>query len=518
MNNFIKAMSKTANQTFTENGMSAVKSTTNSIVDLFGVIGSLRTRSEDEIIDLFVKSYYEDKLLTLKMLFYARDIRGGLGERRTFKIIAKYLANRDPETMKLNLHLIPEYGRWDDLYAFVGTKLEKDVFALIAKQIMSDLETVREAKKSGTYKPISLAAKWLKSIQSKSAEYSSLAKLTAREIGLYNPKGQNVYEKYCLYTKAMSTLRAYLKITESYLSQKNVEDIDFSQVPSIAMKKYKKAFMRRVPELYNQYLKDVETGKAEIKASALYPYDLIKPYLNTLWGWNNSFKSVDQTTELQWKALPNYVSGENDFLVMPDLSGSMMSSNGRPMATSIGLAIYFAERNKGAYHNTCLSFSSEPSWITFNDNMNLSDKLRHLCCNANVGFSTNIEAAMQMILDSAIQNNLKSEDLPKSLIIISDMEFDVLQRGSLHGNKNFYDEMSQRFEAYGYTIPNIVFWNVDSRNNVFHIDRNALGVQLASGSHPSVFKSLIENIALTPYDMVVNTLNTARYNVIKVAE
>ena len=508
MNNFINAMKKANNYTTTENGAVAVKSTTNAIVDLFGLIGSLRTRSEKDVINLFMNAYAEDKELAIKMLFYARDIRGGLGERQTFRTIARYLASRDTENMRLNLHLIPEYGRWDDLYVFVGTPLEDDMFKLFGKQLIADIETSTEAVRSNTYKPISLAGKWAKSLSASSAESKRLARLTAEKIGLYSSDGRNIYEKYFLYQKALSFLRKYLNVTERFLSTKQFNKINFEQVPALAMRRYREAFKKHVPELYQEYLDSVQKGEAKINASTLYPYDIVRPYVN--------HKDMDPTLEAQWKALPNYVEGENNFLVMADMSSSMTwYNNAQAEATAMGLAIYFAERNKGAFHNIAMTFADEPEFIEFKDNQNLYEKVTHMF-STRVGYSTNIWAAMTMIHNVAVQNNLPQSELPKSLIIISDMEFNPIYTGSDSKNTLFYDKVKELFENDGYEVPNIVFWNVQGRNNTFRIDKNAYGVQLASGSHPSVFKALIDNVGLTPYDMVVNVLNSERYSAIRV--
>ena len=513
MNNFINAMKKANNYTTTENGEVAVKSTNDAIVDLFGMIGSLRTRSEADVINLFMKAYAEDKELAIKMLFYARDIRGGLGERKTFRIISRYLATRDTSNMRLNLHLIPEYGRWDDLYVFVGTPLEDDMFKLFGKQLIDDIETATAALNNKTFKPISLAGKWAKSLSASSKESKRLARLTAEKIGLYNTDGKTIYEKYFLYQKALSFLRKYLSVTERLMSTKNFDQINFETVPSLAMKKYREAFKRNVPELYQSYLDSVQKGEAKINASTLYPYDLVRPYITHFSKYEGA--SVDQTLEAQWKALPNYVEGENNFLIMADMSSSMTwYNNAQAEATAVGLAIYFAERNKGFFHNVAMSFADEPEFMIFMDEQNLCEKVNQMF-SYKVGYSTNIWAAMQMIHDVAVNNKLKPEELPTSLIIISDMQFNPSYTGD-SDNTLFYDKVKNLFEKDGYKVPNIVFWNVEGRENTFHIDRNAQGVQLASGSHPSVFKALIENVGLTPYDMVVNVLNSERYKAIRV--
>jgi hypothetical protein len=490
---FINAMSKENNWKLTENQADALKSTTNALLDLFGTIGALRTRSDQDVEQLFSKAFSEDKLLATKMSFYARNIRGGLGERRVSRTIWKWLAKIYPEIMQKNLWIVPEFGRWDDLYEFVGTSIEKDMWRIITDQWKEDLLTLKENK------PVSLLAKWLKSVNTSSKESNKLGKLTAKQLGLSESQ----------YRKTLSVLRKRIDIVERKMSSNEWKDIKYPRVPSKAMTNYRKAFYKHDEDGFAKYLEAVKKGEVVIHSETLYPYDIMEKI----------FKGeYNEVLEQQWKALPNYVEGENNILVMADVSWSM---SGRPIATSVGLAIYFAERNKGIFKDVFMTFSAKPEFVKLVGNT-LYEKANN-ARTAHWDMNTDIEAAFKMIINASVSNHLKQEDMPKSLIIISDMEFDdaTTQRTGYYNSsitvdrKTYYQHMKQLYAENGYELPKIVFWNVDARSNTFHAIPED-GVQFASGQATSVFQSIISNSEFGAYEMMVNTLNNPVYEVIEI--
>lgn len=489
---FLNALTEEANYTRTENDAVALKSTNSALVDLFGQIGAMRKRNEKEIEAAFIKAFNEDKLLATKMAFYARNIRGGLGERRAARVIFRYLANMHPYIIRKNIQYIPLFGRYDDLYEFVGTAVEEDMWQLIREQWKLDIQNMNNKK------PVSLMAKWLKSINTSSKESTKLGKLTAKKLGLTEKQ----------YRKTLAKLRSHLDIVEVKMSSNRWEQIEYAHVPSRAMAIYRNAFRRHDEERFQKYTEDVISGKAKINSSTLFPYDIIERMgLRYAYSGYLYLDNYDQILEEQWKALPNYVEGEHNILVMADTSGSMQ---GRPLATSVGLAIYFAERNKGVFKDTFMTFSSEPSLVQLKGNT-LYEKIQ---CIPAIIANTNLEKGMKLILDTAIRHNLSQEDMPKSLIIISDMEFDYATDERI--GETFYDTMARMFKEKGYEIPNIIFWNVDSRHNHFQVTSEYKGVQLASGQSPSVFKSILQNIGKTPYEAMIDTLNDAMYDCITI--
>jgi hypothetical protein len=491
--NFVNALKKESNYTLTENGAVALKSTNSALVDLFGQIGAMRKRTDADIESAFSKAFAEDRLLATKMAFYARNIRGGLGERRTARIIFRFLAKLYPDIMKKNMHLIPFFGRYDDLYEFIGTPIEEDMWQLIREQWDLDIDGMKNNK------PISLLAKWLKSVNTSSDESNRLGKLTAKNLGLSEKE----------YRKTLAELRRYLDVAEVKMSHNQWNEINYEGVPSRAMAIYRNAFRRHDEDRFNAYIESVSKGEAKINSSTLFPYDILeKMGLGT---WGGSYLTVDnydKVLEEQWKALPNYIEGENNVLVMADTSGSM---RGRPMATSVGLAIYFAERNKGVFKDVFMTFSSRPSFVQLKGNT-LYEKIK---CIPSIIANTDLEAAFRLILNTAINNNLTAEDMPKSLIVISDMEFDDATYYNTN-HETFYESMVKMYRQHGYEMPNIIFWNVDSRHDNFQVASEYRGVQLASGQSPSVFKSILNNIGKTPYEAMLSVLNDPMYDCITV--
>lgn len=490
--NIIEAMQREQNHKLTENGALALKSTLDRSLDFFAVMGALRSRSEKDIIEMFLEAFAENEETALKMLFYLRDIRGGLGERNTFKVICRYLADYRTEAMRRNLDHIPEYGRWDDMYVFVGTELEKDAFEIMLAQFKRDCEDCLAGNK------ISLLAKWLKSANSKSKETRKLGLLTIKYFGTTES----------IYRKALSTLREYLNVTEQKMSANKWDRIDYKSVPSVCHNRNRNAFKRHDDERYSKFLEAVEAGKSKINAAALFPYDILEKYLNNRDWYYNSAIIFDPTLEAQWKALPNFVEEGRNYLIMADVSRSMM---GRPMATSIGLGLYFAERNKGAFANGFMTFSSEPEFVYFNPKLTLAERV-NTALKANWGMSTNLEAAFNLLLNSAVRNNVPSDEMPEALIVITDMELDAC---SGRRSVNFTEEMRRRFEAAGYKLPTLVWWNVNARANTFHAEATDGDVRFVSGSSASVFKDLCDNLGSTPRDLMLQILYSERYEQIK---
>ena len=486
----MKAARYDAHRTYTENGAVALDSTFNPVLDLFSVIGALRSRSANEIIDLIDASYKVDPLMTVKIIFYARDIRGGLGERGTFRLAIKYLADNHPESMVNNIKLIPEFGRYDDLYYLVGTKLEDNMWAFMKDVHDSDLENMEAGK------PVTLLAKWMKTPDTSSKESRRLARLTSIHLGYSNVK---------LYTLNLRKLRKYIKVLEVSMTNGEWNTIDYSAVPSRAAMIYRGAFTRHDNARYSEYISAVNAGKETIHADTLYPYDIYNKCMASC--------GTDPTLEALWNALPNYVSEDANALVMADVSGSMTWGDGMPIAVSVSLALYFAERTKGPFANLFMTFSADPQFVAI-EGKTLYQKIRNIR-NADWYGNTDIEAAFNRILDLAVSNNCKPEELPKSLIIISDMEFDCVadDRYNL-----MYDVMRKRYADAGYNIPNIVFWNVNSRHNTFQADAEQKGVQLVSGSSASSFKSLMAAVEMTPVEYMLSVINSGRYDAVTIEE
>lgn len=500
-NSFLNSMKNLTNEKETENGAFALKSTRSNLIDLFGTIGAMRNRSENDIVNAFIKAYSDDRLLAMKMLFYARDIREGLGERDISRVIYKYLANNHLEDMKINLKLIAEYGRWDDLYVFEGTPMESYAFELMKEQFESDLENLKNGKS------VSLLAKWLKSQNTTSLESRRLARITAK---YFYPEIADFNTRAAHYRKDLSKLRAKIDVVETKMSSQEWGEIKYDGVPSKAATNYRSAFFRHDTERYQEYLDSVSKGTAKINAGALYPYEIIRPYSKLCRGWGSPNVKLDQTLEEQWKALPNFVTEDKKFLIIADVSGSM---SGLPMDVSVSLAIYFAERNQGAFHGQFMTFESEPSFIEIPDGATLADKV-NIVGAAPWGGSTNLEAAFNLVLEAAVRGNVSPEDMPEALVVITDMEINS------YGMKKitFTQMMKEKFEAAGYQMPVIVWWNVNARMDTFHAEYTDDSVRFISGCSATIFKSLCENMGTTPEELMLLTLNSERYEKVQISE
>lgn len=463
---YLEKLQNESNFTFTENGALTNQSTKNALLDFFSMGGALRTRSEEEIINLFRRAFIEDKLLALKALFYFRDARGGQGERRTFRIIINWLDKNYNEIIEKNKQHIPFYGRWDDMYSI------SNPWDIIKDQLNKD----------GVSEYPSLLAKWLKSENATSKESKRLGRQTRRILEISSRQ----------YRKMLSELRKKIDIVEKRMSENQWSTIQYEKVPSRASMIYAKAFKKHDETRYNEYIEQVKSGEKKINASVLYPYDIANKILN---GERND------TLDVLWENLPNYIEGEENSIVVADVSGSM---SGLPMAVSISLAIYFAEKIKGPFANHFITFSSRPTIQQIKGDT-ISDKVHYLR-QAEWHSNTDLQAVFDLLLMTAVKNNIKQNEMIDKIYIISDMEFD----DACYGKTNF-DVIKQKYEACRYEMPKLVFWNVSSRNNQTPVTIDDNGVFLVSGCSPVIFKNLMKSKAVNAYDLMLDVLNGERY-------
>ncbi len=476
-----------ANMAYTENGALSFASTKSDCLDLFATIGALRNASDEDIIGRFVKAYAEDADLAMKTLFFARDIRGGLGERRVFKVILAYLADAEPESVKKNIENVAEYGRFDDLLALIGTPAEKEVMAYIKKTLRADMKTVSESESEAK---VSLLAKWLPSVNTSNKDAVRTARKIAKAMRMTDAQ----------YRKTLSALRSQIKIIENNLRERDYS-FDYEKQPSKALYKYRQAFLRNDGQRYNAFLAKAETDPSVMHTAALTPYDVIAPILGRTTFTNDERRAINAT----WNALENYAGAENS-LVVVDGSGSMYWGNTPlPAAVAQSLGIYFAERNTGAFRNHFITFSNRPRLIEIKGK-DIVEKVRY-CMSFNECSNTDIEKTLNLILMTAVFNKLTQADMPEKLYIISDMEFDCCAGGADVTN---FEHAKKEYARYGYRLPQIVFWNVDSRNLQQPVRMNDKGVALVSGCSPHIFSMLKEG-NLEPYKFMMSILSSARY-------
>lgn len=408
-------------------------------------------------------------------------MRGGLGERRVFRVILHSLAEQAPETVRKNLTLIPEYGRFDDLLALMDTPCEPDALRFIRAQLEADL-----AAADG----ISLLAKWLPSVNVSNAQTVCHAKRIARALGMTDAQ----------YRKTLSALRKKLRILENDLRVRDYS-FDYEKLPAKALFKYRAAFRRNDCERYGKYLADVRSGSASMHTGTLMPYEIVAPCLD-----RKTFLPADrEALDTAWNALPDYGSSENALAVV-DGSGSMYwGTEPMPIAVALSLGLYFAERNRGVFRNHFITFSKQPQLVKIKDG-DIWERARYCASFCEIA-NTDLAKVFALILQTAVKHRAAQAELPSRLYIISDMEFDSC---ICHAEQTNFDCARTLFEAHGYKLPEVVFWNVASRNRQQPVTMNEQGVALVSGCTPSLFSGLAGGLP-DPYTVMTEILGAERY-------
>ena len=441
---------------FTTNGMITNSTSLNANVDMFFLAGASRNMSDNDIQLLFQKAIVENPEVALKVLFWTRDVRGGAGERRFFRVCAKFLNDNYPNYLENVIKYVPEYGRWDDIFELD----EKLVLPLI---------------KEGIEKNDGLLAKWL-------PRKHNFANKVRKYLGL-TPKE---------YRKLVVNLS---NTVEQSMCAKEWESIIYRTVPSVAMNKYRKAFFRNDADRFNNFISLVNEGKETIKADALFPHQLYQAFKR-----NENQKAV----EAQWKNLPNYIQDSTEkILPICDVSGSM---TGLPMDVSVSLGVYISEKNNSIFKDAFITFSANPEMHYLKGS--LYERFIQLH-RAEWGMNTNLEAVYKLILNKAIQNSISEDEMPTKILIISDMEFDSCAQ-------NYSDtalKMIQRmYSNAGYKVPEIIFWNVNGRIGNVPASFNSSGVGLVSGFSPSILKSILQGNIDTPEGLMLRTVMSERYS------
>jgi hypothetical protein len=486
----LEFLKKAANKTYTENKAVTHVSTLSDCLDLFATVGALRSAPEEEIAGRFMRAFTENPDMAMKLAFFARDVRGGLGERRVFRVMLRWLALNKPESAKKNISNIPEYGRFDDLLALFGTDCEKDAMTHIEKQLKTDLA----AMESGG--SVSLLAKWLPSVNASNGDAVKKAKRIAKALGMNDAE----------YRKTLSRLRSFIKIIENNIRERDYT-FDYENQPSKALFKYRKAFARNDGERYGDFLARVSSGEAKLHTGTLVPYDIIAPLVPDHPYHPDPQLSDDELRgiDVTWKAQEDFTNGENALVVI-DGSGSMYCEHKpMPAAVALSLGIYFAERNTGAFRNHFVTFSSNPRLVEIKGE-DLGDKVRY-CHSFNEMANTNIQKVFELVLKAALKNRVPQAELPSTLYFISDMEFDYCTEDAEMTN---FEYAKKLFAKNGYRLPRVVFWNVACRNRQQPVTPNEQGVVLVSGCTPRIF-SMLTSGTLSPYAFMMKVLNSERY-------
>lgn len=490
----LEYMKQEANMARTENGAATYATAGSDCLDLFATVGALRRESGEEIIARFARAYTENADLAMKLLFFARDIRGGLGERRVFRTIFTWLAKQEPNSVIKNIEYVAEYGRFDDLLSLLDTPCEAEMLSFLKAQFDADMANLEGQGN------VSLLGKWLPSVNASNGQTIRNAKRIAKAFGLND----------AAYRKAVTALRAKIRIIEDNLRRKDYT-FDYEKQPSRAMFKYKKAFARNDGERYHAFLSKVVSGEAMLHAGNVSPYELVDPYLTANWYWDRKSFMRDitpaekATLNATWDSMPDFGGDENAIAVI-DTSGSMYCGHKPvPAAVALALGLYFAEHNKGMFRNHFIEFSAKPQLIEIKGDT-FADRLRYVTTFNEVA-DTNLEAVFDLVLNTAVKNRIPQEELPAKLIIISDMEFNTCVRNTSAVN---FKNAQKKYEDCGYKLPEIVFWNVASRNRQQPVTMNEQGVALISGATPRIF-SMVAGGNLSPYTFMMDILESERY-------
>ena len=461
----------------TENGMATNSSSLNACVDLFFNIGAMRGQDKQRLIATFSKAFNEDPKRAMKLLFWARDVRGGAGERQVFKDIITYLAENHDLALKPNLHLITEYGRFDDLLVLVGTYMETQALQIIEDAIKAE---------NG------LCAKWMPRKGPVAEKLRNFMKMSPKQ-----------YRK---------TLVNLTNVVETKMCAKEWDSIEFGKLPSVASARYQKAFGKNAYESYSAYIQSLVKGEAKINAGAVYPYDVTKSLTH-----GNATVANEQ-----WKALPNYMEGANDMILpVVDVSGSMSCPAGGSksvtcMDVAISLGLYISERNEGPFKDAFITFSDTPKLQVLSGS--LKDRYAQMS-RSDWGMSTNLEATFKLILDQATKHNLSQDEMPNKILILSDMEFNEAtgSRGWGNSRSEGWNPTAQQmiekmYDAAGYTMPQIVYWNIQSRNGGVPVAFDKAGTALVSGFSPAIMKSLLGGDIESPQQIMDKTILSERYS------
>tara|TARA_Y100000401_G_C8319535_1_gene224466 strand:+ start:232 stop:1689 length:1458 start_codon:yes stop_codon:yes gene_type:complete len=463
----------------TANGMSTNESSLDDCVDFFFSVGAMRGKDKVRLIEKFSKAYSNNSLIATKLLFWARDVRGGAGERQIFRDILSHLVKLSPVVVKKNISLIPEYGRWDDVLVLLGTELEEETLKLIETALQNE---------------DGLCAKWM---PRKGEAFNKLRKLLR-----VTPK------------QLRKLLVNLTNVVETKMCANEWDKIDYSKLPSLASSRYQKTFSRNDKEGYGKYMEDLMEGKTKVNSGALYPYDITKSLY---------CGGEEIVCQKQWESLPNYMEDNNDIVLpMVDVSGSMQcpagnNSNVQCMDVALSLGLYISERNEGTFKDCFLTFSSNPELQYLQGT--LKERLSQLR-SSDWGMNTNLEATFNLLLRQAQSNSVPQDKMPTKILILSDMEFDQATGNDWDRvpdfNPSAIEMIRKDYEQAGYKMPGIIFWNINSRGDNFPVKKDELNTALVSGFSPSILKSILSAKDITPYSVMMETIDGVRYRPITV--
>lgn len=463
----------------TTNGAVTNVSSLNKNVDLFFLAGASRGK---DITTTFAAALAEDSEVAVRVLEWARDARGGAGERETFRKLFGYLIRTEPALAARLLVNVPEIGRWDDLLMTFGTALEHDALRMISFA----LNDVKDG----------LCAKWMPRQGPAANKIRSYLRLTPKQ-----------YRKLVV---GLSTT------VEQLMCANDWTGIVYPHVPSVAAGRYQKAFLKHDPSGYAEYKAKLVSGEAKINAAAVYPYDVIR-----------SLRNGDKVvSNAQWAALPNYLEGSDEnILPVVDVSGSMdtsVSGSVTAMDVAISLGLYTSERMGGVFKDQFVTFSGSPQMVKLSGT--LSQRFDAMS-RSDWAMNTDLAAVFKLILSAAVKHKVDQKEMPTKILILSDMEFDacVTMGGTRSAGSRYHsggtavsvsamEFIEQEYAAAGYKVPQVVFWNLNGRAGNSPVTYNKVGAALVSGFSPSIVKSVLGGEEMTPISIMLKTVMVKRYD------
>lgn len=467
MSNLIKAMQNDNPMGFTANGAVTHTTTHNSCVDLFALGGASRGKN---ITNLFNKAFSENEYVALRILLWIRDVRGGAGERQTFRDLFTYLIGNDLELAKRILLRVPEVGRWDDVLVAIGTPLQPEAVKLISAALNDMGQS-------------SLCAKWM-------PRQGKVAYALRKEFGM-TPKGWR------------KMLVALSNTVEQKMCAHDWQSIEYGKLPSKASAMYQNAFKRNDANRYSEYVEGLKKGTEKINAGAIFPHDVVQ----------SALKGDDTVATAQWKSLPDYMEGsEENVLPLVDVSYSMSSGvNGEMrgsgvtcMQVAISLGLYTSERMGGIFKDHFITFHERPQLLKVSG-VSLLDRYKNVL-GTSWGGSTDFQAAFQLILDAAVGNGLAQSEMPTVMLVMSDMEFNRAGRSTNN------EAIKAKFASKGYELPKIVYWNLRGREGNQPVTVHDENVALVSGFSPAILKSVLSSKNVTPTDVMLEAISDSRYD------
>lgn len=487
----------------TENGALSHSTTQDGRLDYFAKV--LRDTPEQEIRRHLNASWKASPLDTMRLIAQKRDCRGGSGEKKAFYESIRWTVENHPEAASAFIPLVPHFGTWKDGFlCFCDTSLEKQWLQFVANQLKEDLKALDAVDGKDSKTSVSLCAKWVPSERSSlnkrlNGVYDRLVEAMEFEGGVSNQTRKHFRTAY------LTPIRQYINIVERMMCGKQWEHIDYQKVPSVAMNRLRKAFKRNDPERFQSFLDDVSSGKKTIKASQLFPHEMVRHYYKN--------RAFDQVIDEQWKAYVEKTSelGQLDkAVIVSDVSGSMECNDGLPMMVSIALGLLISTLTNGPFNGTVITFETSPKFHKIDTKQSLKDQVRQLR-SAPWGGSTNVQAVFDLILDRAKQHNLNEEDMPRTLIIVSDMQFNSADRGISGGFFTNFEHIKAKYRHAGYNMPQLIFWNVAGRTEDFPVTKSEFNTAMVSGFSPCHLKYLTTGKITTPYDLMREAIDSERY-------